>query len=175
MADTVKKKKYQMTYMCPKHLDYRETICGERMERNVQVCAMPAVGDTVYVYTNRDLYHQQPQKAKDGTIVTGFYRLDEGYGYYDGPILRPTPFEVVSYSKGIENAMELDNWIELYHHCKNGSGYRASIKSVLVAIGCYYLCKVTDDLHDEIREKLVSHYKGEKAGCPVEEKVKIEV
>lgn len=176
MEGTAKKRrKYQMTYVCPKHLDYRETICGERMEHNVQIAKMPGIGETVYIYKNKDLYHQQPQKAKDGTIVTGFYRLDEDYGYYDDQVFHPWPYEVVRYTKGIENAMDPQNWIELYHRCPNGNGFSAYIQSVYVAIGCYYLYIASNELHEEIREKLVSHYKGEKVGCPVEEKIKIEI
>ena len=177
MEETAKKqrRKYQMTYVCPKHLENRETICGERMEHNVQVGTLPAIGDTVYIYINKDLYHQRPLKAKDGTIITGFYHLDSDYGYYDGQVFRPWSYEVLEYSKGIENAMDYGNWIKLYHHYPNGGGFITSIKAVYVAIGCYYLCSVSNDLHEEIRERLVSHYKGEKVGCPVEEKIKIEV
>lgn len=173
-SDPAVKRKYHMTYMCPKHLDYREMIRGERQEQNVQVCELPKVGDRIYVYENTDLYRGMPQKAKDGTVVTAFYRPSESYSHYDGVVLCAEEFEVLGYTKGIENISDPGNFIELYHHYKNGGGYQTCIKAMLVAIGYYYLYKVSDDMREEIRQKLVSHYKGEKSGCLVRDRVKIE-
>lgn len=174
-SSAVTKRKYHMTYVCPKRLEYRETIRGEMQEQNVQVCGLPNVGDKIYVYENADLYHLSPQKAKDGTVVTGFYRPSESFSHYDGAILCVEEFEVLGYTKGIENAMDPGNFIELYHRYKDGGGYKTCVKAMLVAIGYYYLYKVSDDMRDEIRQKLVSHYKGEKSGCLVSDRVKIEV
>lgn len=124
---------------------------GELSTEMKQVNPLPKVG--TYVVVHECVTFTETNECEQ--IVTAYRPASSYFDAWGHPVA----YRVKSYSEGIHEPLNRDNWITLERRCRNGHVFRATLSALDVAIGVTLLKEVKEA--DDAR-KYRSRYYGYK-------------